>query len=112
MAPSRVTDSDILAIWKRTNGKRLRFRAVFTKLRAGQHVRVSKQKIMFAKGGEQNFNTKIFRIVKIIERRNRPLFELKDLNRTPINAQFYQEEMTPVRFTRSTVYKILKILDE
>jgi len=66
----------------------------------------------FAKGGEQNFSTQIFRIPKVIERRPRPVFELEDLNRTPIDGQFYQEELTPVRVTKSTVYKIDKILDE
>ena len=66
----------------------------------------------FAKGAEQNFSTEIFRISKVIERRPRPLYELKDLNDTPIDGQFYQEELTPVRVTRRTVYKIDKILDK
>jgi len=45
MAPSGVTDSDILAIWKRMNEKRLRIRAVRAKFRAGLHVRISKEKM-------------------------------------------------------------------
>ena len=76
MAPSRVIDSDIHAIWKRMNEKRRRIRAVRAKFRAGQHVRISKEKMKFAKGGEQNFSTEIFRIAKVIERRPRPVFEL------------------------------------
>ena len=98
MAPSRVTESDILAIWKR-----LRIRAVRAKFHAGQHVRISKEKMKFAKGGEQNLSTEIFRIAKVIERRPWPVFELEDLNRTPIDGQFYEEELTPVRVTKSTV---------
>ena len=47
----------------------------------------------FAKNGEQNFSTEIIRIAKVIERRPRPFFELKDLNRTPIDGQFCQEGM-------------------
>ena len=78
MAPSRVTDSDILAIWKRMKEKRIRIRAVRAKLRAGQHVRISKEKMKFAKGAEQKFSIKIFRIAKVIERRPRPVFELED----------------------------------
>jgi len=66
----------------------------------------------FAKGAEQNFSTEIFRVDKVIQRRPRPFYELEDLNRTPIDGQFYQEELTPVRDTKSTVYKIDKILDE
>ena len=47
----------------------------------------------------------------MIERRSRPLYELEDLNDTPIEGQFYQEELNPVRVTRRTIYKIDKILD-
>jgi len=49
--------------------KRLRIRAVRSKFRAGQQVRISKEKMKFAKGGEQNFSTEIFGIAKVIERR-------------------------------------------
>jgi len=87
-------------------------RVAKAKFRAGQHVRMSKEKMKFAKGVEQNFSMEIFRIAKVIERRPRPLYELKDLNDTPIDGQFYQEELTPVRVTSRTVYKIDKILDK
>jgi len=82
------------------NEKRLRIRAVPAKFRAGQHVRIRKEKMKFAKGAEQNFSTEIFPIAKVIERRPRPVFELEDLNRTPIDGQFYQEKLTPVRVTK------------
>jgi len=88
MAPSRVTDSDVLAIWKTMEGWKRSVRVVKAKFRAGQHVRISKEKMKFAKGAEQNFSTEIFRIAKVIERRPRPLYELKDLNDTPIDGQF------------------------
>jgi len=103
MAPSRVTDSDILAIWKRTKEKRLRICAFRAKFRAGQHVRISKEKMKFAKGGKLNFSTDIFQIAKVIGRRPRPVFELEDLNRTTIDGQFYQEELTHVCVTKITV---------
>jgi len=67
MAPSKVTDSDVLATWKKIN-KRLRVRSVRDKLRVGQHVRISKEKMKFAKGAEQNFSQEIFRITKVIKR--------------------------------------------
>jgi len=94
------------------NEKRRRIRAVRAKFRAWQHVRFSKEKMKFAKGGEQNFSTQIFRIAKVIDRRPRPVFELEDLNRTPIDYQFNKEELTPARVTKSTVYKLDKIMDE
>jgi len=67
MAPSRVTDSDVRAILNKMEAKR-RLVAKF-KFSVGQHVRISKEKMKFAKSGEQNFSTEIFRITKVIERR-------------------------------------------
>ena len=94
MAPSRVTDSDVLAIWKRMEARRRGVRVAKAQFRVGQHVRISREKVKFAKSAEENFSTEIFRIVKVIERRPRPLYELEDLNGTHIEGQFYQEELT------------------
>jgi hypothetical protein len=47
MASVRVTDSDVLAIWTRMNKKDLR-----SLLQVGQNIRISKEKMKFAKGGE------------------------------------------------------------
>jgi len=68
MPPARVTDSDILTIWKRMNKKRGRIPIAQPKFRVGQHVRINKEKIKFAKGGEQNYTTEMFRIIKVIRR--------------------------------------------
>jgi len=76
------------------------------KLIVGQHVRISKEKMKFAKGGEQTYSTEIFRITKDIERK------LEDLNKTPIEGQFYSEDLTPVRISKETTYKINKVLDK
>ena len=40
------------------------------------------------------------------EKRPRPAYELEDLNRTPIDVPFYQEEMNPVRISKQTAYKM------
>ena len=77
-----------------------------------QHVRISKEKIKFAKAAEHNFSTEIFRNVKVIHRRPRVVYELEDLNGTPIDGQFYCEELTPVRISSRTTYKIHKILNK
>jgi len=76
--------------------------------RVGQHVRISKEKMRFTKAAEQNFSTEIFKIAKVIDRRPRTLYELEDLNGTPIEGQFYREELTHVRITDRTFYKIDK----
>ena len=113
MAPSKVTDTDVLAIWKKMNKKNIRrVRTIRAKFKVGQHVRISKEKMKFKKGAEQNFSQEIFRINKVIKRTPRPVYELEDLSKTPIEGQFYEEELTPVRITEQTTYKIHKIVDK
>jgi hypothetical protein len=56
--------------------------------------------MLFAKSAKQNYSTEIFRISKVIKRRPRPLYELHDLNDTPIDGQFYQEELSDVRISK------------
>ena len=52
MAPSRVTDSEVLAIWKRMVSRRRGVRVAKAKFLVGQHVRISKEKMKFAKSAE------------------------------------------------------------
>ena len=82
------------------NATRLRLCFVKSKFRLGQHVRIIKAKLKFAKSSEQNFSIDIFRISKIVYRTPRPVNELEDLNKTPIYGQFYAEEWTPVRISK------------
>jgi len=52
MAPSHVTDSFILAIYKKMEAKRRRrLRVAKVKCAVGHPVRISKKKMKFAKGG-------------------------------------------------------------
>jgi len=74
-------------------------RSVKLKFHDGQHVRISKEKLKFAKASEQNFRKEIFRISKIVYRIPRPVYELEELNKTPIDGQFYTEELTPVQIS-------------
>jgi hypothetical protein len=94
MAPVRVTDSDVLAIWTRMNQKDRKIPIAKPRYRVGQHVRISKEKMKFAKVGEQNYTRKVFRIIKVICRTPRPLYELEDLNKKLVNGQFYNEDLT------------------
>jgi len=75
--------------------------------RLEQLVRISKEKMRFAKAGEQNFSTAIFKVAEVLNRRPRAVNELADLNATPMDDQFYRVELTPVRITDRTTYKIL-----
>jgi hypothetical protein len=47
----------------------------------------------------------------VIGRPPRPVYELEDMNGTLIQEQFYVEELTAVRVTKRTTYKIDNILD-
>jgi len=68
MAPSKVTDSDVRPIWKKINKKIRRVRTTEAKFTVGQNVRISKEKMKFTKGAEENFSRQIFRINKVIKR--------------------------------------------
>ena len=105
MAPSRVSDANVLAIWLRIEAKRQSVLFATAKFRVGQHVLISKEKMKFANAAEQNFHTETFRIVKVNDRPQRAVYELLYLNGTARDGQFYQEEMTPVRITSRTTYK-------
>jgi len=65
MAPSRFTDSDVLAIWQRMQKHTRRVRTIRARFKVGQHVRISKEKMKFEKGAEENFSREIFRINKV-----------------------------------------------
>jgi len=88
MVPSRVTDADVLAIWRRMETRRQRVGVATTKFHVGQDVRISKDKMNFAKAAEHNFGSEIFRIVKVIHRRPRVVYELEYLNGRPIVGLF------------------------
>jgi transposase InsO family protein len=111
IAPARVSDKDVLTIWRRMHKKASsRVRFVRAKYSVGQLVRISKEKVKFAKSAEQSYTTETFRIIKVINRSPRPLYELEDLNNKIIDGQFYHEELTPVRLTKRSTFKIDKIL--
>ena len=56
MAQAAKTDKHVLEIWTPVNDGRSRVRVGRVKFNVGQHVRISKEKMKFAKGSEQNYN--------------------------------------------------------
>jgi hypothetical protein len=76
----------------------------------GQHVRISKEKLNFAKGSEQNYTTEIFKIQKVVRNIPRLVYELVDQLGKHIDCQFYAEELSPVIVMKHTAYPIDKIL--
>jgi len=80
------------------------------KYSVGQQVRISKEQMKFAKSAEQYFSTEILRIIKVIHRTPRPVYELDDLKNQLIEGQFYEEKLTPVRISKQTQFQIDKIV--
>ncbi len=73
IALSKVTNLNILSIWNRMRSKHRSIRRAAVRFSFGQHVRISKEKLKFAKGGERNYTTEIFRklkVVRVIPRRS------------------------------------------
>jgi hypothetical protein len=64
MAPSRVTDVHVIDIWGRMEAKSLSLRIAKDMFRVGQHVRISKEKMRFAKAAEHNCSTEMFGSLK------------------------------------------------
>jgi len=54
----------------------------------GQTVRISKDKMQFAKGFEQNWTFEVFNFSKILRRSPRHLYEVEDLRGETIDGQF------------------------
>ena len=77
--------------WKADRARRLGK----LKFREGQHVLISKEKVKFAKGGEQNYTTEIFKVRKVVHRTPRPVFELEDLLGQEIEGQFILKNWFP-----------------
>jgi hypothetical protein len=66
MAPSKVIDSVLLAKWNKMRARHSSIRRAPVRFSLGKHVRISKETLKFAKGGEQNYTTEISRIQKFV----------------------------------------------
>jgi len=77
----------------------------------GQTVGISKDKKQFAKGFVQNWTLEVFKILKVLRRSPRHLYELENLLGESIDGQLYAEELTPVKICKKTEYLVDKILD-
>jgi hypothetical protein len=80
------------------------------KFRVGDLVRITKEKVTFAKGYEQTFSTEIFQVVKVIHLMPQPVYKLTDLQGRPTKGQFYNYELVKVIMSSATEFQIDKIL--
>ena len=80
------------------------------KYKVGDLVRITKEKVKFAKVYEQTFSTEVFPVVKVIRRVPQTVYELSDLQSRPIEGQFYNYELVKVTVSPDTEFEIHKIL--
>jgi len=66
MAPLRITDSDVLAIWEKMNKHIRGVRTISVRFRVGQHVRISKEKMKFEKGAEKILVGNYFELTRLL----------------------------------------------
>jgi len=108
--PSKVKSSNIYSVEQRINSLWGKIPEGRVKFKVGDLVRITKEKVKFAKGYEQTFSTEIFRVVKVIRRVPQPVFELSDLQDCPIEGQFYNDEHVKVTVSPQTELEIDKIV--
>jgi len=107
--PSKVNSSDIYTVWQRINSLWCKIPHGRVKFKVGDLVRITKERVKFAKGYEQTFSTEIFRVVKVIRRVPQPVYELSDLQDLPTEGQFYNYELVKVTVSLQTEFEIDKI---
>ena len=79
MPPSKVSPSNIYSVWRKVNSLRAKIPQSRVKFKVGCLVRITKEKVGFAKGYEPSFSTEIFRVVKVIQCVSQTVYELSDL---------------------------------
>ena len=102
MPPSKVNPSDIYSVWQRMNCLLAKISQGRVKLKVGDLVRITKEKVKFAKEYEQTFSTEIFRFTKVIQQVPQPVYELTELQKRPIEGQFYYYELVKVTVSPQT----------
>jgi len=78
------------------------------KFKVGDLVRITEDKVKFAKRYSQTFSTEIFSSVKVIHRVPQPVYELSDLQGRPIEGKFYNHELVKVTVSLQTEFIIDK----
>ena len=73
-------------------------------------MRITKEKLKFAKRYEQTFSTKIFRVVKVIQRMPQPVYKLSDKQDRPIEGKFDNYELVKVSVSHQVEFQIDKIV--
>ena len=76
-------------------------------MKVGDHVRISKNKNIFAKGYTQNWSEEVFVVSKIKDTVPWTYF-ISDLNGEPAAGRFYEKELQKTSQEKFRIEKVLK----
>ena len=79
------------------------------KYKVGQHVRLSKSKMIFEKGYLPSWIEEVFTISKVLPTTPTTQYKVKDYNSEKIKGSFYTEELQVV--DKPEVFRIEKVLE-
>jgi len=97
MPPNKFNPSNIYSLWQRMNSLWAKILLGRVKFKVGDLVKITKEKVKFAKRYKKTFSTEIFLVAKVGKRVPQPVCELTDLQERPIEGHFYNYEL--VKFT-------------
>lgn len=107
MEPVSVNLDNQKLVWNNLYGDFTKDENKTFKFQKGDTVRISKSKLLFEKGYENNWTRELFIISEIIPR-NPPVYKLKDLMNEDIKGTFYAEELQKV--VDSGFYPVEKVI--
>lgn len=108
MEPAAVSKENQSIVLKNLYGSKILPKSR-PKLKVGDTVRISKEKLHFQKGYEQNWTQEIFTISQIV-RRNPIVYKLKDLAGEEIRGTFYEQELQKI--TDTGYYPIERVIKQ
>jgi hypothetical protein len=73
-------------------------------------VKITKEKLKFAKWYEQSLSTEIFRVVKVFQNVPQPVYEFSDMRDRSNEGQFYNYELVKVTVSPRTEFQIDEIV--
>jgi len=96
MSPIMVTKKNESEVWHNLYDSLVRSKVIHPKYSVGDTVRISVNKLQFAKGYEANFGKEIFKIREVRQTPGAPTYKLEDLKGESLQSSFYNEDLTSV----------------
>lgn len=116
MPPTSVNERNVLQVYRnikdsQANTKRSGSKRKKIRIKAGDYVRITKSKNVFAKGYTKNFTSEVFRIKSVIHR-DPVVFRIVDLDGEEIKGVFYEPEVQKIIFDEAADKLMEKIIKQ